>query len=229
MARRGNDGAGLIALLGASIVMAVVSWIAEALQTWTGRLLLLIIFGGGGWAAYRIYAWVRRGRRIKAATLAELLSLTPQRFEEAVAQLLRDEGYSRVRVHGGAGDLQADVTAVAPAGQRVVVQCKRYSPGRKVGSPTVQSFIGMATVHHRVPIGMIVTTSEFTAPAAELARRYGIDLVDGKALVDRIRRQRESAAVPTADGTPASQDRMLPPPAGPPDGNDYFVSPPEPG
>lgn len=199
MARRTNDDLALTGL-GIAVVTAV-TLVHTAWQSPTGRLVLLLALGGGGWLAVHLWREVRRRRRIHARSLEQLLALSPQRFEHAVAQLLTDEGFRQVRVHGGAGDLQADVTAVAPDGAAVVVQCKRYAPGNKVGSPAVQSFIGMATVHHRAARGMIVTTSSFTQPAAELARRHRIELVDGEALVRRIQRVQ---AHPAAAGTIAS-------------------------
>lgn len=59
------------------------------------HLSILVVFGGGGWLALRGFRWLRQVRRIRAETLGELLALTPQQFEHAVAQLLRDEGYRR--------------------------------------------------------------------------------------------------------------------------------------
>jgi restriction endonuclease Mrr len=41
----------------------------------------------------------------------------------------------------------------------VIVQCKRYAPGTKVGTPALQSFIGMLVAHHRTQVGVFVTTS----------------------------------------------------------------------
>lgn len=128
-----------------------------------------------------IYLWLqrRKRRRLQFKTLGELLMLSPQAFEEAVADLLRDLGYRDVKTVGGAGDLAADITCRDSAGQSVVVQCKRYAPGARVGSPNLQTFIGMITVHHRADRGIFVTTSEFSRPAIELAQQHGIRLIDG--------------------------------------------------
>lgn len=220
MSRRSGDRGLALAAAVVFAVLFLVSLVATALQSWSGRLVLLVVFGGGGWLAVKVWRWLRHRQRIHAQTLGQLLELSPARFEHAVAQLLRDEGYRRVQVHGGAGDLQADVTAVAPDGGAVVVQCKRYAPGNKVGSPAVQSFIGMATVHHRAARGMLVTTSSFTQPAIDLARRHRIELVDGHAMVRRIQRQ---ASAGPASPTPQPATGSSPPPtkgrqptAGPP-------------
>lgn len=211
MARRSRssgslDGLGALAAL--ALLGLMWQMVASAWQSWVGRIVLVLAVAILSWLTVLVFARGRRRRRIHAQTLDELLALDPSQFEHAVAQLLADEGCRSVRVHGGAGDLQADVTARAPDGTSVVVQCKRFRPGNKVGSPVVQSFIGMAAVHHGAGRGMIVTTSTFTGPAAALATRHGIELVDGDALVQRIARVRQAAgraaAAASVDGPPPS-------------------------
>lgn len=130
-------------------------------------------------------------------TLFELRVLTPREFEEAVAALLLAEGYTRVRVTGRSGDLQADIIATSPAPAQVktVVQCKRYGKA-KVTSPQMQSFIGMAYRHHGAR-GIYATTSTFTKPARQLGRQHGIELLDGPALVAGMRRANRRATTPS--------------------------------
>lgn len=125
-----------------------------------------------------------RHRRQQARTLQGLLELTPSGFEEAVASLLRALGYRHVKVTGGAGDLGADITCRAASGEPVVVQCKRWAPGHRVGSAVLQAFIGMVYVQHRAARGLVVTTSSFTSAARALARRHRIELIDGSSLAD---------------------------------------------
>jgi restriction system protein len=121
-----------------------------------------------------------------------LLVLTPREFEEAVATLLAGHGYRDVRVNGGPGDLGVDISCRTPAGARVVVQCKRYAPGKSVGSPDMQRFLGMV-VHHGADCGGIyVTTSSFTTAARDLARGYRITLIDG----DELSRMMTASSVP---------------------------------
>lgn len=127
--------------------------------------------------------WQRwRSRRIRARSLGEMLALTPTEFEEAVAHVLTRVGYRDLRRVGGAGDLGADLVGRDRAGRSVIVQCKRYAPGSRVGSPAVQLFIGMQATHHRAERGLFVTTSGFTAPAVDLASQHGITLIDGAEL-----------------------------------------------
>ncbi|MEU0439343.1 MULTISPECIES: restriction endonuclease [unclassified Streptomyces] len=104
-------------------------------------------------------------------------------FEQAVAGLCARDGCLEVEVVGGAGDLGADVVAVVPDGRRLVVQCKRYDTGNRVGSQDLQRFGGTCYTVHEADVAVVVTTGDFTAPAAEYADHCGIVCVDRAALM----------------------------------------------
>ncbi|MGW7193559.1 restriction endonuclease, partial [Streptomyces sp. NPDC054838] len=103
-------------------------------------------------------------------------------FEVAVAELCERDGCRDVSVVGGAGDLGADIVATAPDGRRVVVQCKRYCATNKVGSQDLQRFGGTCYAVHEADVAAVVTTGDFTAPAAEYAEQCGILCFDRQAL-----------------------------------------------
>ncbi|MEV6796295.1 restriction endonuclease [Streptomyces sp. NPDC051320] len=109
-------------------------------------------------------------------------ALDPEGFEAAVAALCERDGCREVEVVGGAGDLGADVVAIAPDGRRVVVQCKLYGPTNKVGSQELQRFGGTCWTIHGAQLAAVVTTSQFTEPAQEYAAACGIRCVDGARL-----------------------------------------------
>jgi transcriptional regulator with XRE-family HTH domain len=111
--------------------------------------------------------------------IEDLLDLNPTEFEDLTVLLFQALGYTEVKRTGGAGDLNADLTARDQNGRYTIVQCKRFAPGSQVGSPVVQTFIGMKNVHHRAERGAIVTTATFSQPAATLARQHDIDFIDG--------------------------------------------------
>lgn len=126
--------------------------------------------------------WRRfRRRPFAARALDDLLALSPAQFEDAVAALLRRQGYRDVKRIGGAGDLGADLIARDPRGRVVVVQCKRYKPSHRVGSPLVQPLYSTKALYH-AERALFVSTSSFSRPAIEVARRLEIDLIDGPAL-----------------------------------------------
>jgi hypothetical protein len=124
----------------------------------------------------------RPALELRVRELRTVLLLTPRAFEAAVADLLTEMGYRRVKVAGGPGDLAADITCKAPDGGSVIVQCKQYALGRSVGSKEIQLFLGMAFTHHKADKAIYVTTASYTAPAMELAARHRIELIDGDRL-----------------------------------------------
>ncbi|MFD7876595.1 restriction endonuclease [Streptomyces sp. NPDC059766] len=109
-------------------------------------------------------------------------TLDPDEFEQAVAELCRRDGCLDVDVVGGAGDLGADVVARTPDGRLVVIQCKRYCDGNRVGSQDLQRFGGTCFTVHGADVAVVVTTSDFTAPALDYAEQCGIVCVDGPQL-----------------------------------------------
>ncbi|MFI1002838.1 restriction endonuclease [Streptomyces galbus] len=106
----------------------------------------------------------------------------PYEFEEEIAALCTRDGCTGVEVVGGAGDLGADVVAWTPDGRRLVIQCKRYCDGNKVGSQDLQRFGGTCFTVHEADLAVVVTTSDFTLPALEYAEQCGILCVGDDAL-----------------------------------------------
>jgi restriction system protein len=116
-----------------------------------------------------------------------MLEMDPRSFEEFTGRALESLGYTNVIRVGGSGDLAADLTATDPQGRSAIVQCKRYTPGSKVGSPALQSFIGMKEVHHRADRGIFVTTADYSQEALDLAKAHNIVLIDGDDLVKIVK------------------------------------------
>ncbi len=146
-------------------------------------------------------------RRVETARhVAALLTGSGADFELAVADVLRAYGYDLHRV-GGSGDRVVDLAGTNADGARVVVQCKRYGPDNKVGSPAVQSFIG-TVVNQDAAVGIFVTTSTYTRQARELeaSSRVPVTLIDGAGL-SRV------AAVAAGDEPPRPAQQNPSPPA----------------
>ncbi|MDE0003014.1 MAG: restriction endonuclease [Rhodospirillaceae bacterium] len=121
-------------------------------------------------------------------TIAEVLKLESDQFEEGVADLLRRLDYRSVQLVGGRGDLGVDITGQDNEGRSVVVQCKKYNPeSHKIRSPDIRNFFGgMQSVEYKADKGLFVTTSEFTRDARKFAKRNDITLIDGKELLNLI-------------------------------------------
>ncbi len=170
---------------------AAIVLLPAALLIWAdgngiGALFLVLPLVGGGVALgkrrARQAAELQHVRTLQSTEVARYHAMNPRDFEHAIAFLCERDGCSGVQVVGGAGDLGADVVATAPDGQRIVIQCKRYGPTTKVGSPDLQRFGGTCYSVHGAQIAAVVTTSVFTRPAAEYAGHHGIRLFDESAL-----------------------------------------------
>ena len=115
-----------------------------------------------------------------------LHELSPFGFEILVAELLRDMGYD-VFVTPESRDGGRDILAVfnLPAGPHLtIVDCKRYSPERRIGPDVVQRLLWIADRNDRASQAIVATTSSFTsgARALELQYRWRLSLHDHPAL-----------------------------------------------
>lgn len=114
--------------------------------------------------------------------IAQLGSLSPEAFEEFVAEVFEALGHEVERV-GGTGDEGADLR-VRKDGLRAVVQCKYHKRG-VVGSPDLQKFLG--TIHHNgCHKGYFVTTRTFSLAAEKFSADHPIELIDGPRLVELV-------------------------------------------
>jgi restriction system protein len=114
--------------------------------------------------------------------LAQLATLSPEGFEEFVAELFEAMGYE-VEAVGGTGDEGADLI-VRRTALLGVVQCKYHKKG-VVGSPELQKFLG--TVHHLGGHkGFFVTTKTFSLAAERFVADHPIELIDGPRLVELV-------------------------------------------
>jgi restriction system protein len=112
--------------------------------------------------------------------------VSPSFFESVVLDLLHRMGYGATREDlqrvGGSGDGGIDgIISLDRLGlEKVYVQAKRWQ--NSVGRPELQAFYG-ALAGHKARKGVFITTSSFTAQAADFARSVeGIVLVDGTRL-----------------------------------------------
>ncbi len=97
-----------------------------------------------------------------------LYSITPRTFEEVVAELLSRQGYS-VQLTPPSKDGGFDMFAAKRDGLGeflFLVECKQYSPDRRVGVHVVRSLHGVLKLE-RATAAAVVTTSYFTRGARE--------------------------------------------------------------
>ena len=124
-----------------------------------------------------------RSPSLTAAGLAE----DPYDFEQQVAQMLRGRGLT-AEVTGGTGDEGVDIIAydnTPVTGGMSLIQCKRYSPDKKVGVAEVRELYGTMQEKQSAK-GVLVTSSTFTAGALKFAEGKSIELIDGVQLSELI-------------------------------------------
>lgn len=126
-------------------------------------------------------------RQSAESELLELLGgVSPSFFETIVLDLLHRMGYGASRSDlqrvGGSGDGGIDgVISLDRLGlEKVYVQAKRWQ--NSVGRPELQAFYG-ALAGQKAKKGVFITTSSYTAQAADFAKSVdGIVLIDGARL-----------------------------------------------
>jgi restriction system protein len=115
--------------------------------------------------------------------LSQLGSLSPEQFEEFVAEVFEALGYA-VECVGGTGDEGVDLR-LSRDGLRAIVQCKYHTQRGVIGSPDLQKFLG--SIHHSGSHkGYFVTTRTFSLAAERFAAEHPIELVDGPRLVELV-------------------------------------------
>jgi HJR/Mrr/RecB family endonuclease len=99
-------------------------------------------------------------------------ALTPPQFEEFIAELIERIGFSNVVLTPSRGDGGKDVIASKIVHEIPVsfyFECKKYAPGNKVQLDSLRALLGVVSHDSRqTNVGVLVTTSTFTAGAQQL-------------------------------------------------------------
>ncbi len=150
--------------------------------------MILGIITGGVTIGHLLVGW--RDRRIglsDAQTLDDLLSLTPESFEDLVAELFISYDY-RTETLGGHSDHGVDILVFNEQGEKWIVQCKRYN--HSVGEPILRDLYG-TMLHEDASRAYLFTTGSFTRQALNWTEEKPIVLYDGEALISLIRRTKK--------------------------------------
>jgi restriction system protein len=144
-----------------------------------GTIILFI------WVISLGFDWLKRRRDFeKVRELNALQSISPEEFEELVAETFRRQGH-HAKVAGQTGDHGIDVRVRALNGEKWVVQCKRYKG--TVGEPIVRDLYG-TMLHEKAHRAPIVTSGIFSRQALTWAEDKPIDLYDGEAFLKILSR-----------------------------------------
>lgn len=128
--------------------------------------------------------------RYLAAHPDDMYRLPPNRFEQLVAELLKNFGYDvQLTQQGADGGVDIFATQKSGIGETLlIVDCKRYSPSNHVGVQIVRSLYGIGE-QKRATVAMLATTSFFTRAAQHFQRdvRHRLSLRDYNDLVEWLR------------------------------------------
>lgn len=113
----------------------------------------------------------------------EIHSLEPDEFERLVANVWEEYGFE-CEVTPSGKDKGVDIIASKsePVPTKHVIQAKRYNPQNKISSPQIQQYAALRTQIEGADSVVVVTSSEFTGEAIELANQLGVKTVDGETL-----------------------------------------------
>jgi HJR/Mrr/RecB family endonuclease len=130
---------------------------------------------------------VRQERERLAASLvpslAELRALSPQRFEDEIAEMFKRLGFE-VKQTPYVNDMGRDAI-MKKKGKTYLLECKRYGESGTSGRPELQKFYA-AILDDGAVLGYFVTTGSFTKGAVEWAATKPIELIDGTTLLRRM-------------------------------------------
>lgn len=113
----------------------------------------------------------------------EIHRLEPDEFERLVANVWEEYGFE-CEITPSGKDKGVDIIASKPepVPTKHVIQAKRYNPKNKISSPQIQQYAALQTQIEGTDSVVVVTSSEFTGEAIELANQLGVKTVDGEVL-----------------------------------------------
>ena len=133
-------------------------------------------------------------KEVESALAAELIpricAASPAFFERLVVDLLLKMGYGGSRAEAGRaigktgdGGIDGVIDQDQLGLDRIYLQAKKYDPDNAVSEPDIRNFCGSLGAN-KASKGVFVTTSYFTKPAEEFAKRheYKVVLIDGDLL-----------------------------------------------
>ncbi len=130
----------------------------------------------------------QKKKSIKAPAMADIDAMPGHEFEYFCADLLRKNGFRKVKVTARSGDQGVDIIAVKGT-SRYAIQCKRYAS--PLGNKPVQEvYTGKA--FYNCKYGVVMTNSIFTPHAKELAKKTGVLLWDRRVIGELMRGERKS-------------------------------------
>lgn len=124
---------------------------------------------------------LKHEERLKKSGIADIDKMEGIQFEQYLGHLFRGQGY-KTEVTKAAGDYGADLI-LQKDGKKIVVQAKRYS--KNVGIKAVQE-AQASIAHYGAVEAWVVSNSDYTTAAYELAKSNRVMLISREALIEMI-------------------------------------------
>ncbi|MFB6100465.1 MAG: restriction endonuclease [Candidatus Nanohalobium sp.] len=127
----------------------------------------------------------------KGITLDHLRSIDYNDFEDLVAKVWENKGYETKVVPDGGGDGGIDVIAKKNEmnnTEKVLIQAKRNSKENKVSSPKVREYSALKNQEDNVDKVYVVTTSDFTKNALDVAQQNNVKTLNGKEFLSQYQK-----------------------------------------
>ncbi len=174
MARRKKDQADwrLLAIAGTALALIII----PGLGSIVGTLAIIIAIGLLLMGSYR-----EGRRRRRWLTVNSFFALSPEEFEQHVADTYRFMGY-RTQLTKRVGDQGVDVIATR-GDERLAIQCKRYAD--KASNAAVQA-VHAGRVHYSCNAAAVVCLGGFSQSAQSIASSTRVSLIDGNGYADLV-------------------------------------------
>ena len=137
-------------------------------------------------------AWEAIGKILRSNP-SELLTLTPEQWEELIAASNDQAGYDEVVLTPRSGDYGRDIIATKKGwgSVRIIDQVKAYKPGHLVTANDVRALLGVLNSDRAATKGIVTTTSAFAPkivedPFISPYMPYRLELHDGNQVKERL-------------------------------------------
>lgn len=147
----------------------------------TRSFSISLVMGITGLICSFIFLFIRNAnynKKIKASGITDIDKMSGTKFEYFLKLFFKQQGYG-VQETKVTGDYGADLILRKDA-RKIIVQAKRYK--NRVGLKAVQETVS-AIAYYGASEGWVVTNSEFTGSAIELAKANNIRLIERNELI----------------------------------------------
>lgn len=154
---------------------------------------------------FSIYRFKHEKRKLRKSTLDIVDTMDGFKFEHYLCELFKAHGYKVERTQDR-NDFGADLILTKHK-QRIVVQAKRYKG--KVGIKAVQEIVS-ALFYYKADFAWVVSNSEYTPAAIELANKSDVKLIGRNELAKLMEKTvKENIQHPTTPFCPECGEKMI--------------------